>query len=385
MPLIDWLRLSLTDGLGPVLTARLVERAGSASAAVEASVSLLRTIEGVGTSKASSIHASLVASHDVALKELERCERARAKVICLDDEIYPPLLRNIAGGAPPVLYMTGTIEPRDVHAVAIVGSRKCSVYGREMAEKFASGLAGVGVTVVSGGARGVDAHAHRGAMLPRDGRTIAVIGCGVDIAYPPEHAELFASISDGRGAVLSEFPLGTLPTPENFPRRNRLISGLTRGTLVVEADIRSGALITARYAADDHNRPVFAIPGRVDNPLSAGPHKLIRDGAILVERFSEVLDNLGPLPEAIVAPAQADPMHTPSLFEPEPSKSKVAGPALSATQQKIVDALDANPSSIDQLVERTGLEAAIILRELTMLSLRGTVKRVDGQSYARKA
>src|SRR5262249_38618585 len=162
-------------------------------------------------------------------------------------------------------------------------------------------LAGAGITVVSGGARGIDSAAHRGAMSHAQGRTIAVLGSGVDVPYPPENAKLFQEIAQ-RGAVISEYPLGTPPLKDNFPRRNRIISGLSRGVLVVEADERSGALITARLACDDHGRPVFALPGRVDNKMSAGPHRLIRDGATLVRSLEDIIEGLGPLPHGAVEP-----------------------------------------------------------------------------------
>jgi DNA processing protein len=395
MATLDWLQLSLTDGLGPTLTARLVERAGSAEAAAQSSIALLRTVEGIGTARATKIHASLIASRDGAMRELERAAKIGARVVTLDDEEYPLLLRHVP--APPtLLYVMGRFESRDVYGVAIVGSRKCSVYGREVAEKFAAGIAGTGASVVSGGARGIDAAAHKGAMIPREGRTIAVLGSALDVPYPPEHVGLFAQIRERGGAVVSEFPMGTPPTPDNFPRRNRIISGLSRGTLVVEADVRSGALITARYAVEEHQRPVFAIPGRIDNPLSAGPHKLLKDGAILVERFGDLLDQLGPLPQSMYdAPATPRPSHgEPSdadLFSgtTEMPASAVApapapeGPPVSAAQSKILDALKTNRTlHVDQLAEQTGMPVSDVLKELTLLSLRGHVKRVDGQTYA---
>src|SRR5690606_27078295 len=237
------------------------------------------------------IQAALRRAADAAAHELEQARALGVTLLSLEDADYPPLLREIPN-PPLVLYMKGDLQPRDLNAVAIVGSRKCSHYGREQAERFGSLLAGAGVTVISGGARGVDSAAHRGAIRHPDGRTIAVLGCGIDITYPPENQSLFEQIA-ARGAVISEYPIGTQPLAENFPRRNRIVSGMSRGVLVIEADTRSGALITARQAADDHNRPVMAIPGRVDNPLSAGPHALIRDGATLVTSLEDILDALG--------------------------------------------------------------------------------------------
>jgi DNA processing protein len=255
-------------------------------------------------------------------------------------------------------------------------------------------LAGAGFTVISGGARGVDSAAHRGAMAPPQGRTIAVLGSGVDVAYPPENAGLFDQISR-RGAVVSEFPLGTPPNKENFPRRNRIVSGMSRGVMVVEADIKSGALITARQAVEDHGRPVFALPGRVDNPQSAGPHKLIREGAVLVENLDDIVHALDPLPQDAVEPglfASFAEMVNDSETEPGPASEKersspeVSLPVdgLSDRQRAILTGMGTDPSAVDVIVERTELPAHIVLQELTFLSLKGQVKRVDGQTYVRQ-
>jgi DNA processing protein len=379
MSLLAWLTLSLTNGLGPVLSRRLVDAFGNADDAARATAAQLNVIDGIGSVKASSIAASLSKARDEAQRELDRAAAMNVELVCIDDDRYPALLKTVHG-PPGVIYVRGTLEPRDLHAVAIVGSRKCSVYGREQAERFGANLAGVGVTVISGGARGIDTYAHKGALVPKNGRTIAVLGTGLDVAYPPENKDLFAQIA-GQGAVISDFPLGTPPVPENFPRRNRIVSALSRGVLVVEADVRSGALITARIAADDHNRPVFAIPGRVDNPLSAGPHKLIRDGAVLAENVGDVIDNLGPLPGQT---RDANPT-VPTLFdEPAADAPRQAGPPLSARQQTIVAALKGETLDVDRLADRTQLSPGVVLQEMTLLSLRGVVKRVEGQSFALK-
>jgi len=279
--------------------------------------------------------------------------------------------------------------------VAIVGSRKCSVYGREQAERFGSLLAGAGVTVISGGARGIDSSAHRGALGRPGGRTIAVLGSGVDVAYPPENKGLFAAIAqNGCGAVVSEYPMGTPPVAENFPKRNRIVSGMSRGVVVIEADERSGALITARQACDDHGRPVFAVPGRVDNPLSRGPHKLIREGAVLCAGIEDVMDNLGPLPDGAYLPdvvvdemgadagavGSARPQTAGDLLDAPPAPA-VHRPALSDRQQSIVGAMGVDACGVDVIVDRTGLPPHEVLQELTMLSLRAVVKRVDGQTF----
>jgi DNA processing protein len=378
MPLRHWLTLSLTENIGPILARRLIESTGSVEAACGANANVLRMIEGIGTAKSTTIAQSLREAANLAEAELDRALAAGARVICPEDETYSVLLKTIPD-PPLVLYVKGTLEPRDLNAVAIVGSRKCSFYGREQAERFAALLGGAGVTVISGGARGVDSAAHRGALSHPEGRTLAVLGCGVDVVYPPENVSLFEQIAQ-RGAVISEYPMTTPPLAENFPKRNRIVSGLSRGVLVVEADERSGALITARQAGEDQGRPVFALPGRVDNKLSVGPHKLIRDGAILVTKLEDILEDLGPLPQGAM-----DEIPTP-LAVPGIVSEEVAPPRnfnLSEQQQLIVDQLSGDAIGIDTLIDRSGLDASIIMRELTFLSLKGAVQRVDGQNYKR--
>ena len=383
MSVRHWLQLALTDGIGPVLARRVVEAAGSPAAACGADAALLRTVDGIAA-KAGKIAASLRSAAGRVDAELARADAIGAEVICPDDDAFPPLLREIPD-PPLVLYVRGELHPRDLNAVAVVGSRKCSLYGREQAERFSALLAGSGFTVVSGGARGTDTAAHRGAIMHPAGRTIAVLGTGVDVAYPPENAALFEQIAR-RGAVVSEYPLGTPPVPENFPKRNRIVSGMSRGVLVVEADERSGALITARQAADDHNRPVFAIPGRVDNKLSFGPHTLIRDGATLVTKLEDILDDLGPLPASVVD-ADDEPDAVPESAEDAPASDAPAAPpdvvVLTDTQRYVLACLGTEPKSVDAVVDVTGLDVSTVMRELTLLGLKGVVKRASGQGYVR--
>lgn len=392
LALRHWLQLALTDGIGPILTARLIAAAGSAEAAASADRRLLQSIDGIGPGKATSIYDSLRSAAETAPKEIERCAAAGITLVCPDDPQYPPLLKAIPD-PPPVLYVQGTLEPRDLNALAVVGSRACSHYGREQGERFAALLAGAGMTVISGGARGVDSAAHRGALSHPHGRTIAVLGCGVDVVYPPENENLFGQIVE-RGAVISEFPMGTPPVRENFPRRNRIVSGMSRGVLVIEADLKSGALITARQACDDHGRPVFAVPGRVDNAMSGGPHALIRDGAVLTAGLPDILENLGPLPEgAVTAPAEEEggeaPEEAGALFDTKNGTGAVAATAskistLSDRQRHVLDGMGSDPTDVEGIINRTDLAAEVVLGELTLLSLRGLVRRVDGTTYQRR-
>ncbi|HET6248750.1 MAG TPA: DNA-processing protein DprA [Tepidisphaeraceae bacterium] len=388
MPLQHWLQLSLTQGIGPILARRIIEATGSAQLACAASADLLATIEGIGIAKSRKIATALRSAAADAQNEMARAAAVGVKIYCPDDASYPLMLRSIPD-PPNVLYCRGTLEDRDLNGMAIVGSRKCSFYGREQAERFGALLAGAGFTVISGGARGIDSAAHRGAMSHPQGRTIAVLGSGVDVPYPPENKELFEQVA-AYGAVLSEFPLGTSPARENFPRRNRIVSGLSRGVLIIEADVRSGALITARQACDDHGRPVFALPGRVDNPLSAGPHLLIRDGATLVTRLEEIQEGLGPLPaDAVEAglfvesapPASALPPGEAAVVANQPT---LPFDGLTVRQRTILEAVTGGPTHVELIVERTGLEIHVILQELTFLSLKGKVRRVEGQTYERR-
>lgn len=390
MSLRHWLQLALTDGIGPILSRRIIDRAGSVEAACAADMKVLREVEGIGTAKATKIQQAIREAAGTVDAEIARAKAANVQIICPDDQdVYPVLLRSIPD-PPVVLYVRGTIEPRDLNSLGIVGSRRCTYYGREQAERFAALLAGAGFTVISGGARGVDSAAHRGALAQPQGRTIAVLGSGVDVAYPPENAGLFEQITK-RGAVVSEFPLGTPPNKENFPRRNRIVSGMSRGVMVVEADTKSGALITARQAVEDHDRPVFALPGRVDNPQSAGPHKLIREGAVLVTCLDDILHELNPLPSDAVEPG----LFTASFAEmiddaPTPTKEQASPEVslpldgLSERQRSILSELGTDPAAVDVIIERTALPAHVVLQELTFLTLKGRVKRIDGQTYVRQ-
>ena len=377
----DWLTLAFTRGLGPVLVRRLVEACGGAGEAAGANAAQLQRVSGIGKARAASLATAIKSARDAARRELDAAREIGVRVLCPDDEDWPAMLTDVAD-APPVLWVWGELMARDLNAIAIVGSRRPSQYGKEQSERFGSLLAGAGFTVVSGGAYGVDTRAHRGALRATGGRTIAVLGCGVDVAYPPENAQLLAEISEGRGAVVSELPLGTQPRREHFPRRNHVISGLSRGVLVVEAAERSGALITARVAADDHNRPVFAVPGRVDNEMSAGPHGLLRDGACLAAELSDIVDNLGPLPTAALRPT---PISTPDLFDtPREDPPDPLPPTVSDEDRRILEALDAGPLGPDAVCDATGLPAQRVQAALTLMSLKGLVKRVGGTKFERK-
>lgn len=381
---VDLLRLTLTTGLGPILIARLLERFGSASEACRASAAMLERIQGIGPAKAASIRSALDASGPLADEELALAERLGVRLISRADPAYPALLRHIPD-PPPLLYCRGSLGPDlDRWCVGIVGSRACTAYGVEQAERFASSLASAGLTIVSGGARGIDTAAHRAALRLRPAspaRTLVIMGCGLAHCYPPENRELFDHIaSSGAGAILSELPLRTGPAAENFPSRNRIISGISLGVLLVEAAKGSGALITARAAAEDHNREVMAVPGRVDSPASEGANDLLKSGgAALVTTPNDVLQLLEtPARHAhegshesryANAPAAVAP---PSLFDS----------ALNDTQRSILQALE-SPLTLDDLAGATGLAVHTLLAETTALELKRILER-DGNRLRRR-
>lgn len=361
------LALMLTPGLGPTLIGRCVAAFGSAAATLEASAADLATIKGISPGRASELRRALDATREsgAVARELAIVAEHGADILTLNDAAYPRLLRAIPD-PPTALYVRGPLLDTDSVALAVIGARRCSHYGREQADRFAFQLAQCGLTIVSGGAYGIDIAAHRAALRAR-GRTLVVLGSGLAHPYPADHVDVFNQVvSEGRGAVLSEFPMMTSPLPEHFPRRNRIISGLSLGVLVIEAGHRSGALSTARMAIEEHSRECMVLPGRVDSMQSDGCHKLVRDGAArLVTRPSEVLDELGETGHMLHA---ADEVATGRVH---------AAPGASPTQKQLLDAL-ASPRTLDQLVTLTGLEVAAIQADLTMLEIRGQVARKGG-------
>ena len=363
--LIDWLQLSLVSGVGPRILQELVEHFGSAGAVLAAAPSQLRAVSGVGP-KVSRAICGARDEVDVAA-ELALCRQNQIDILTINDERYPRLLAEISD-PPGVLFVQGEVTADDSVAVAIVGSRHGTRYGIKQAERLAAGLARAGITIVSGLARGIDAAAHRGA-LGAGGRTLAVLGGGHLNLYPPEHKELAAEIAR-QGAVLSEAPPRLVPTSNSFPQRNRIISGLSLGTIVVEAAHRSGALITARLAMEQ-NREVFAVPGPVDSRASHGCHALIRDGARLVESADDVLDELGPLVEAT---PRAD-----GTIIRHPAELK-----LNETETAVLQAIETEPTAIDDIVQTTGLPVHRILSTISVLEMRHLIVRISGQKVARR-
>jgi DNA processing protein len=357
--LLDALRLNGVRGLGPRLMTALLERFGRPGRVLAASGAELLAVEGIGPKLSAAI---TQARHDAqAEQELSRARDLGIELILREDPAYPPPLQEICD-PPPILYRRGTYVPQDALAVAIVGSRRATLYGRQQAERFAAALARAGFTIVSGLARGIDAAAHRGA-LAAGGRTIAVCATGLARLYPPEHAGLAEEIA-AAGAVLSESPLDRGPMPGLFPQRNRIISGLVRGVLIVEASRKSGALHTARHA-QEQGREVFAIPGRIDSPESAGCHDLIRDGVTLVQSVDDILEELGPLPAPVPVSAEAAVLTPRELVLNEP-------------ERLVLQAVPTDPALIDDLLAQLDLEPSRILATLTVLEMKRLVRRLPG-------
>jgi len=360
-----YLRLHLADNVGPLTLNRLLEHFGGVDAVLEASEAALQQVAGIGTGTAREIFRKC--RSDDADRQIERAERAGIRIICREDEMYPRLLRQIPD--PPVcLYVRGQLLPEDDFAVAVVGSRRSTTYGQEQARRFGYLLAQNGLTVVSGMAMGIDSCAHRGA-LSAGGRTVAVLGSGLLNVYPPRNRDLLEQIVES-GAAISELPLDASPDASNFPRRNRIIAGMSYGVLVVEGHSRSGSLITARYAAE-YDREVFAIPGRIDVPNHDGPNRLIRDQhAKLVMSLEDILEELH-FGDALKPHLRPDPA------QPQPRPVGNLSPA----ERAICSVLGPEAISLDQVCELTGLSAAEAASSLTMLQLKGVVRRVPGNLF----
>jgi len=371
-----WLQLIRADGVGPTTFAKLIKHFGSVDRALGASVAELAKIEGIGFKTAEQI-ARTRDQFDVKA-ELELAEKLDVWLIHLDDTRYPPVLKQIYD-PPPVLYVKGSLSRADNLCISIVGTRRCSLYGQEQSSRLAHLLASAGFTICSGMARGIDAAAHQGALSAK-GRTIAVQGCGLSRIFPPEHKRLFELITQS-GACISELPLCYEPLSENFPPRNRIIAGLALGTIVIEAGLRSGALITAS-AALANNREVMAVPGKIDSPLSKGAHKLIKEGASLIDSVEDVMQTLGYVGEQLqsqvtTAAAEAAERAERPLFEPDQFK-------LSRDEKMIYDCLHKEPLHLEQIIMDTKLTPGSVNAGLISLRLKGLIKQLPGSLFIKR-
>ena len=374
----NWVALNMTPGIGPRAAAKLLERFGSAEAVYGATRLELEKCRLLPEAVDSIIARDM---HTRAEGEIANVRKLGGDILVLDDGVYPSLLREIYD--PPIaLYVKGAwSECLDQPCVAIVGSRKCSTYGQNAALMLARDLAQRGVTVVSGFARGIDAAAHRGA-LEAGGRTIAVLGTGIDEVYPRDHKKLGEEVLDGRGAMVTQFPLQTPPVSENFPYRNRIISGLSLGVVVVEAAENSGSLITARLAIEQ-NREVFAVPGNITSRNSFGTNYLIKGaGAKLVQQWQDIAAELPPQIAAKLLP--------PPLGQKKKEKSladqlALVPQGLSGFEQSVFKLLSAdNPAHIDVLVDQSRLTISDLTAALLTLEMRDLVRALPGKCFVRK-
>jgi len=358
------LRLAMLPGVGPRMLTDLIERFGSAEAVLTADSASLSAVRNVGPKLANVIRNA--ADHVDVEAILQWCGDHQVTILQIASPHYPPSLRELSD-APPILFIEGEFKPCDTLAVAIVGTRHATVYGRSQAEKIAYGLAKAGVTVISGMARGIDSAAHQGA-IDAGGRTIAVYGCGLAHIYPPENSELSRRIAD-HGALISEYHPQTKPHSGTFPQRNRLISGLSHATLVIEAPERSGSLITARTAYEQ-GREVLALPGAVTSRASQGTNLLIRDGATLIRNVDDILECLGPLAQPV----------------PTDDGREVHRPAealLNDRERLVLDAIATEATAIDNIVRSCGLPVPQVLATISVLEVRRLIRRLSSQYVSR--
>lgn len=350
--------LNMLEGIGPVIVRRLLEVFSSPERILSTSRGKLLQVPGVGEEIAGALCAWEESVNLAA--ELERCEAFGCELVTAADGCFPSQLGQIYD-PPIVLYVKGSITKQDHSGVALVGARRSTHYGRDTARRLAQQLAGVGVTVVSGGARGIDSAAHNGA-LHGGGRTICVLGNGINRIYPPENRALFDRIAEN-GAVMTQFPFNRPADRQSFPIRNRIVAGMTMGTVVVEANAKSGALITANMA-NDYGRQVFAVPGPVHSPCSKGCHELIKNGAKLCESMEDILTEFE------------------YLFPATPTTPKTVVPSLSEDERRLIELIQANDVHVDQLVRDSGLSVSSLSVMLLQLEMKGFVVQQPGQIYS---
>jgi len=357
-----WLALNMLPGIGASRCQKLLRHFGSPQAILEADLNELQHVSGIGEYTAKQI-VKFRDKLDIE-KEISKIEKQKVSIVTFSDDNYPSNLKSIFD-PPIVLYVKGKLLPEDRIAIAMVGTRRPTTYGKMVAEMLSKELGKKEITVVSGLARGIDTCAHKGS-LSCGGRTVAVLGCGIDICYPPENRALFDEIGE-RGAVVSEFSMGTRPEKTNFPVRNRVISGLSLGVVIVEAGSRSGALITAECALEQ-GREVFAVPGNIFNLETKGTHSLIKQGAKLVEKCDDIIEEISCLREVVPA---------------SPAIMSAAEVKLSQEEEKVYNLLSFEPIHIDFISKESGLPINRISTVLMNLEMKGRIKEVAGKMFLR--
>jgi DNA processing protein len=364
---VGWLALALTPGLGARMAGKLLGAFGSPDAIFSASLTGLEA-QHLPAAVAQAIHSRRPLSQ--AAKELAQVQAAGCRLLTWDEPEYPPRLKEIYD-PPPLLYVLGNVELLSRHLIAIVGARRPTPYENQMAERLGKDLAARGLVAASGLARGIDASAHRGALAATCGATVAVLGCGVDVVYPKENKKIFEEIRQ-RGAIVSEFPMGTFPAPQNFPIRNRILAGMALGVVVVEGAQYSGSLITARLAME-FGREVFGVPGNATQPASFGPNQLIKQGAKLVSGWEDVVEELP-------TPVRAELMPVESASHDE--RAALIEEGLAPTERPLYGLLSVDEARhVDDLVENSGLSSSEVLAALFDLELKGVVRQLPGKQF----
>ena len=372
-----WIALKSVNGVGNIGFKNLIDTFGNPQSVFDASLHTLTVVPGIGKITAANIK-DFNEWHKIE-KELELIKKHDARIITYQDHVYPKSLLNIYD-FPPFLYVKGFLQEDDI-SIAVVGSRLASTYGKFSTERLCRELALKGITVVSGLARGIDSAAHKGA-LAGGGRTIAVLGCGLDVIYPSENEKLYAEIVS-QGAVITEFSFGSPPTASNFPARNRIISGISLGVVVVEANEKSGSLITARLALEQ-GREVFAVPGSIDSAGSRGTHKLIKQGAKLIENVYDILEEI--LPQ-VDKPKE----HSPNMFpsgrdkhEKNVTQETKVFSGLTDIESAVLKVISSEAIDVDGIITTTGLKPNDVLNILLTLELRGIIKQLPGKKFILK-
>ncbi len=370
--LLAWLKLHLATGVGAVRFRKIIQAFGYAERAIRASISQLEGVENIGRATATRIYDALREIDPES--ELESAQQAGVRIVTFLDDEYPKLL-NTCSDAPALLYVKGTLNSDNELRIAIVGTRRPTRYGSEQAERFAYLLAGAGVTIISGLARGIDTAAHRGAILA-GGKTIAVMGSGFNHIYPPENREFAEQIVNSGGAIITEYPMNITPSAGNFPARNRIVAGMSLGTLVTEAPKNSGALITA-YLALEYNREVFAVPGTIGTSRFDGSNQLIRDSkAKLVTKVEDILEEFGQAGE-ILKERTKD-------INISKNTDDIIAANLDESEQSILKFLSTGPADIDTIVSFCHLDVANVCSRLTSMQMKGLIKALPGNQFARR-
>jgi DNA processing protein len=364
---LGWVALALTPGLGARMAGKLLRLFGSPEAVFNASLTALEG-QRLPAAVAQAIHSRQPMS--AAAKELAQAQQAGYRLVTWDEPAYPHLLREIYD-PPPLLYVRGNTELLNRHGISMVGARRPTPYGNQMAERLGRDLAARGLVIVSGLARGIDARAHRGALSTPAGTTVAVLGCGIDVVYPKENRKLFEEIEQ-RGAIISEFPMGTFPGAQNFPIFNRVIAGMSLGVVCVEGAQYSGSLITSRLAME-FSREVFGVPGNVTQPTSFGPNQLIKQGAKLVTSWEDVVEEL-PTPVR----AELLPVESPSAQE----RASLVQESLAPGERALYELLSVDQARhVDELLELSGMTSSEVLAALFDLEMKGVVRQLPGKQF----